>query len=123
MNKTTKCAYVGVFVVTPTLDKILVVHNEDETITIPNGDVRRGEEYKTSASRCLFEMCGIRISENDFVSNDPIVEGENAFMVVMSYKKPVGDWNCSYVPWRFAEDSCEEFLENPIKKAKQFFFS
>ena len=123
MSKAKSFTHVGVIVVSPTLDKVLAIDCGEDVFTVPNGEIKRGETLQHAANRCLLEMCGIRLTEKDFVTHDPIESGTSAFVVAMSSKKPSGEWASSYVPWRFVEDSCDEFLQNPLKKAKQIFYS
>lgn len=123
MSKTKSFTHVGVIVVSPTLDKVLAIDCGEDVFTVPNGEIKRGETLQHAANRCLLEMCGIRLTEKDFVTHDPIESGTSIFVVAMSSKKPSGEWVSSYVPWRFVEDSCDEFLQNPLQKAKQIFYS
>lgn len=123
MSKAKIFTHVGVIVISPTLDKLLAVDCGDDIFTVPNGEIKRGETIQHAANRCLLEMCGIRLVENDFMTHEPIELGTSVFVVAMSSKKPTGEWASSYVPWRFVEESCEEFLLSPLQKAKEIFYS
>jgi len=123
MSKIKSFTHVGIIVVSPTLDKVLAIDCGEGVFTVPNGEIKKGETVRHSASRCLLEMCGIRLTENDFLTHGVIESDTSTFVVAMSSKKPSGEWASSYVPWRFVEASCEEFLQNPLQKAKQIFYS
>jgi 8-oxo-dGTP pyrophosphatase MutT (NUDIX family) len=110
---------VGLFIISPTLDKVLVVEKE-EFLDVPRTSRDRNESPFQAASRLAYQEFGIRISEDDFIAKDNFLTmGGTTFLVAMSGARPNSRIHAIYVPWRTLESSCENYLATAVDWAKE----
>lgn len=117
----------GFFIVTPTLDRVLVLECH-EYLDLPKGYAERGEYPLQTAFREAYEETGIRLSESDMITNESFRVENLTMFLAMSGKKPVVKPNprtgyyehdgASYVPWRTLEANCEEWIVRAVEWAK-----
>jgi hypothetical protein len=108
----------GLFIVSPTLDKVLVIEDGDY-LNIPRGSREHNEPLVKTALREAWRDCGIQVNESDFLTPDTYKVGDLVTFVVMSGKKPNSRKEMMYVPWRTLEENCPDFLYPAVQWAKE----
>jgi 8-oxo-dGTP pyrophosphatase MutT (NUDIX family) len=110
----------GFFIISPGLDRVLVLEAGDY-LDVPKGARERGEPLLQTALRETWKECGIRLSESDLVTTDSYRVGNLTMFLAMSSSKPSGrnQKSAMYVPWRTLEESCEDFLYPAVQWAKE----
>jgi 8-oxo-dGTP pyrophosphatase MutT (NUDIX family) len=114
----------GLFIISPGLDRVLVLDAGDY-LDVPKGARDRGEPLLQTALRETWKECGIRLSESDLITIDSYKVGNLTMFLAMSSNKPTGKNQklAMYVPWRTLEDSCEDFLYPAVQWAKERSYS
>lgn len=118
----------GFFVITPGLDRVLVLECHDY-LDVTKGCSNRGESPLQTAFRETYEEAGIRLTESDMITDESFRVGNLIMFLAISGKKPVVKPNpktgryehdgAMYVPWRVLEANCEEFMIGAVKWAKE----
>jgi hypothetical protein len=112
----TKIQIVGVFLVSPALDRVLVSRT-DELVEVPWCRINPRENPFEVAQK-LTQRIGISIKQEDLVKQEPVVIENAAFYVVMGGSKPSNN-SLSYLPWRILESECSESLYPFVEQIKQ----
>jgi len=122
-NRHRECA--GFFIVSPGLDRVLVVE-AGEYLEVPRGYRERNENALSTALRGVWEETGIRLEESDLLTEETYRLGNTVMFIAMSSKKPLTQNSskngAAYLPWRTLEDGCDEFLSLAVEWAKSKSF-
>ena len=111
----------GFFIVSPTLDRVLVLE-AGEYLDVPKGPRERNETPLQAALREIWNRSGIKLTEGDMLTQDHYRVGNVTMFLAMSGKKPAnsrGRNEAMYVPWRTLEENCEDFLIPAVEWAKE----
>jgi 8-oxo-dGTP pyrophosphatase MutT (NUDIX family) len=114
----------GFFIVSPTLDRVLVLEAGDY-LDVPKGPRERNETPLQAALREIWNRSGIKLTESDMLTQDHYKVGNVTMFLAMSSKKPAnsrGRNEAMYVPWRTLEENCDELLVPAIEWAKEKSF-
>lgn len=108
----------GLFIVSPSLDKVLVIEM-GEHLEIPKAYRENNEPLVRTALREAWRDCGIQVSENDLLTQETYKIGDFVAFLIMSGKKPNSRREMMYVPWRTLEENCPDFLYPAVQWAKE----
>lgn len=111
----------GFFIVSPALDRVLVLEAGDY-LDVPKGFRGRNETPLQAALREIWNRSGIKLTESDMLTQDHYRVGNVTMFLAISSKKPSnfrGRNEAMYVPWRTLEENCEEFLIPAVEWAKE----
>jgi len=108
----------GLFIVSPSLDKVLVIEAGDY-LDIPKALREHNEPHLKTALREAWRDCGLQLSETDLLTQETYKVGDLVTFLIMSGKKPNSRREMMYVPWRTLEENCSEFLYPAIQWAKE----
>ena len=111
----------GIFIVSPSLDRVLVLEAGDY-LDVPKGPRERNETPLRAALREIWNVSGIKLTESDMLTEESYKVGNLTMFLAISGKKPAparGRAEAMYVPWRTLEKNCEEFLIPAVEWAKE----
>lgn len=107
---------VGIFLISPSLDRVLVSMSE-ETSSIPWCRIGPRENPIDVIQKILFRN-GLTFKKEDLIKEDPIIDNDGtAYFMAYSSAKPAG--RISFVPWRILENECDSSFLNVIEKIKK----